>query len=182
MTVSGAKLTFPSGTVFHAKKDVQLNYRTETNPLVQGGSQLAALWENYIDTGGTSGQFDSQHQRFAISIGAGLTRWEVNFIQFTGSTDSWGGLSASDSARKKLDYLHEAINDEVVDSRRPITLETGHFSTSGDFDPVSVMVEQSNLSLDFGEDGPSTFSGQLTLLHLADQEQDIDSLKRFDDR
>lgn len=180
--LTGCKFTFPSGTVFHAKKDIQISYRTETNPLAQGGSQLAALWEAFIDEGGSADRYDSQHQTFAISIGASLVRWQVQFIQFKGSTDSWGGLSASDSARKKLDYLHEAINSEVVDSRKPITFETGHFSSGGDFNPLNVMVEQSELTLDFGDDGPSAFSGTLTLLHLANEGSDIDNQRRPTDK
>lgn len=175
MTQTGFKLTFPSGTEFVGKKDIKIQYRTETKPLFQGGQQAAALWERYIDTGGTPSRQDSQHQTFSISIGAGLSRWVITFAQFKGSSDSWAGLASSASARKKLDYLHDAINTEAVDSRQPITLETGHFSTSGDFAPANVMVEQSDLTLDFGEDGPSSFSGQLTLIHLADEAQDIDN-------
>lgn len=183
MAQTGVKLTFPNGDVFEATEDVSVSYQTEENPLAGGGGQLAALFERFISGGGTSGRYDSQKQTASISLGAGMHRMQVNYRQATGSTGAtWGGAPSAASAKTKVEYLDDAINSQVIDSNSPLLFESGEFSTSGDFDPIDVGVEQSQIEPDSTDGSPSTFSGTLTLVDIVSLQQVIDASRRNTDR
>lgn len=185
MTQNGFKLTLPDNTVFECTEQVDVTHQGETQFFVDGLSQVIGFWQNFIDGGGQDSKGDSNFQQVAVGVGAGLHTIEVQFTQYEGSSDTWGGLSTPlPVARTIQQELNRALTTARIDSTNIAELEVWQYdSEAGSHDPIPVVIQNWNLPhTSTQSEDKSAITGTLTFIESSDLFDDVDSQQRRTDR
>jgi len=174
MPLSGVRLTLPDDRVYRLTSNVETTMEQTWQWLFNGGEQALALYEQYVDgNGGQSGRADGLKQSAAIGPGSGRHVINVQGIQFRDSDDTWGDTDPGDRAITKRDELDRALNTVRISSDNVAIYEAGEYSSVGRFDPIPVVVLQSQLGISATDDGTGVVTVSLELLESADISQAI---------
>jgi hypothetical protein len=148
------KMEFPNGDTFVGKGNLTVVENQQPFYLVDGFKTIRALASMANVTDGTSSVF--------LGDGARVRSWQIEFLQWEGSTDAWGSASADDDVITKLNVLGQSLSNAGIDGTSPATLTYGEYSPDGMFSPKSVVPGPVKLPTEFGNEGsPSTFRPSL---------------------
>jgi hypothetical protein len=157
----GFRLELPNGAAFEASVNITSQIAQEPVYLFEGGRNATALF----------GEASNSDQSGAVYAGTGATirTFEIQFAQYEGSTDEWGPLdTAQEHAMETYrDVFDDALEQVQITSQDPATLEQGEYSASGRLHPVTVVVLNSELTVDYTQE-TSLMTGTLRLGDAAD--------------
>lgn len=190
MTLQYAKLTLDAdvdgdGTVesgvFELAGDVSIDLGVRTNFVVNGlGATINSIFSETVGDG------ESKRQGLWIDLGGGVEEYTISFNGWEGSSRQWGDGTSNAAAdatgedpMTQVSVLQKYLIVGEFDSRGAATLEWGEFSSSGEYSPIDVVIEDPSLSVDFSEgESRSTFDGSITCLSAADLTSSTDGTKR----
>lgn len=180
MAISGFKLTFDDGTEFRCSSDVDVTHDGEMIYLLDGRSNLVALFNQFLDDqGGQPGRSDSNMSSVFAGFGAGVHTIDVSFTQAADTTDTWGAATSGDSTAVELrDRLVRALTTIRMDSQAVGLLEVGEFSSSGIYSAIPVTVVNFNVGVQVTEGRPSEAFGSITFGDSVDVNRAVDALER----
>lgn len=173
MSLTGFKLTLPDSTVFRVSSEVSVSHGTQALFLVDGRQQFVTAIEQFFNNGGQPNKGDSLMQGIFAGVGAGIHTITVTFTQFEGSADNWGSAASGDGPVKKMQTLNREITTQNIGSQSPADLEVGEYSSSGTYDPIPVVISESDLTFEPAEQS-SGFTGTLTFIEATDVTDAID--------
>lgn len=175
--MTSVKLTLPDGQVFETSRQVVVNYQHQANFLINTGSRIGTVYEQYVnERGGQTDKGDGLGQNFYAIPGLEHVM-EVTARDHTDNPDSWGSATGSDSATTRGQTLDRALNTVTIDSGNIATFEHGEYSTSGAYDPIPVVVLQSNIEVT--EEDPSAYRINMTLAEAVDGTLAVDALEQL---
>lgn len=164
MGLEGFRLTLPNGDVFRAKSNIEDSHQQEYQFLFDGFRNALALYNQFDGNDG-----NANTQTVFLGSGAGIRRIDITFDQYEDSLEEWGKAAPGDDKTIKRDVLDQAIATTEITSTSPAVLEKGEFSTDGEFGPLNVVVQNSNLTVSYNEDqSVSAFNGTITFLDAGD--------------
>lgn len=156
---TGFRLELPNGDAFETTTEVVSQIQQEPQYFFNGGRDLTALYAEA--TGG------DQTGAAYVGTGAQVMTFEVQFYQHEGSDDEWGDTVPSDSMTTKRDALNRSLAQTRITSDNPAVLHMGEYSSSGAYGPKTVVLLQSQLTVNPTEES-SRMEGSLTLGDAAD--------------
>jgi len=171
------KLQLPGGgnDTFVGRGNIVVNYQLTNDYLLNPGGAVAASFNAFVKNGG-QGKADGYGQNPYLAP-IPLHRIEVRFDTWEGDTAQWGDANSDDSRLVKLQTLDYELNHRLVSSRNLAIFEHGEYSSSGKYNPLPVVVKDSNLTADTTE-GPSRGQANITLLEAMDAQESIDAVSR----
>lgn len=180
--LTGMRLTLPDGQVYRISSDVDATMQQTWQYLFNGGQQALAMFEEYSAGGGQDGRGDGLKQSAALGAGAGRHVITIDAIQYVGSDDEWGDTDPGDSAVTKRDTLDHALNTVRIssDSGNLATLEVGEYSSGGKFDPLPVVMLETQLGVAATESA-SFVDVNLQMLEGADVQDIVHAAQQTED-
>lgn len=173
-----ATLTLPDGTVFESSRGVTVNYQHQANFFINTGSRLGTFYEQYVnDRGGQTDKGDGLGQNFYLIPGLEHAI-ELSMVDHVDNDGQWGGAASSDSVQTRSQTLDRELNTQVIDSGNIAEFSYAEYSSSGAYDPIPVVVLQSNI-LDDAPEGPSSYTVNMTLAEAADGTAAIDAIEQL---
>ena len=178
--LTGVRLTLPNNEEYRIKSHTDVSMEQVWQFLFNGGEQAVALFEQFFaEEGGQSGRGDGLKQSAALGTGAGRHIVTVDAIQYVESDDEWGGLDLSTASSTTIrDKFNNALNTTRIASDNPALFETGEYSSGGMFDPLPVVMQQSNIGTAATEDGHTVVTINLQMLEAADVSEAIHGSKQ----
>lgn len=155
------RMELPDGTVFVGQGNLRVAEVQQPAWLFDGGGDLVTAAGEFA---GLSGSLKAQ---VFEGVGAGIRTWRVEFVQWEGNSDQWGGAAASDDVIVKLQTLGHAIAHTRITSSAPAELQFGEYSTNGKYAPVDVVPGEVELPIDLGET-PSTATPRVDWVEAID--------------
>lgn len=159
-------MTLPDGSEFVGRGNLSVTIQQTPVWLFNGLQNVFAASDQV--TGSSGGLTEQVFE----GSGARIRRFTVEFDQWEGSTDAWGGAAADDDVLIKLQTLDHALATTPITSSNVATLEFGEYSSAGQFDPVAVVPGDVTLPVDLGERG-SSFRPQVEWLDSVDLDQTL---------
>jgi hypothetical protein len=177
---------------------IQIQESVRTGTVTSTGAQLLTTFFNEI-----TDQEDALNEVVAIGLGTGQYTIEISFSSWGGATDfqgntlQWGDtgdqstLTKTDAtgepAPRQLSCLMYWIKNTRIDSLPedlggslasggPAKLSFGQHTSQGVYDPVDVILEEPSGT--YSGEEPSTFTGTLTCVAVADLGETYDSEAR----
>jgi len=164
------RMELPGGDVFEARGNINVVEQQQPFYLLDGFQRLRTLGEQLPG-------IESDTSQAFVGAGARVRTWTVEFSQWEGSTDQWGGANAADDVIVKLQTLANALATAGIDGTNPATFAFGEYSTAGQFSPQTVVPGELTLPAEFGEDAnPSAFRPSLEWRDAADLSEAIHQL------
>lgn len=142
-TLDKVKMTLPNGNVYEATGNISVTESQQPFWLFDGANRLRTLGESL-------GLLDSDTAQAYVGSGSRIRSWTVEFMQWEGSTDSWGNANNSDDIMVKLNELGQQLATADIDSTNPATLEFGEYTGGGDQIALTVVPGDVNLPVAFG--------------------------------
>jgi hypothetical protein len=169
MTQDGFLLTLPNGDQFEATTNIDSTLRTESQFVFNGLGNSLALFEQFVaQDNGAAGSADGLKQSMFLGSGAGSHAFQFDFESYEGEPGTtWGGVADGASMETRRDTLDHALNTVRIDSDNTATLATGEYSSSGKYDPVDVVVQEADLSVNYQQE-TSVMNGRITFLEAFD--------------
>jgi hypothetical protein len=172
------KWEFPSGATFVARGVNSVAYRQQDLFFINGLEQFVAAYETFFNSGGKEGAPSSLKKQAFLGSGAGVTEITVDLSQWEGSTDEWGGVDAAASAQTKRDRWVKERGETPVDSRNLVRFSHGEYSEAGAYAPWEVVIAESDVSMDYANEGVSIFQDTVTMYDAVDLQENIDAQLR----
>lgn len=170
-------LTLPDGTAFASSRGVTVNYQHQSNFFINTGSRLGTFYEQYVDErGGQTDKGDGLGQNFYLIPGLEHAL-EVTLVDHVDSPHSWGGAASSDSVVTRSQTLDRALNTVTIDSGNIAELAYGEYTSAGQYDPMPVVLIQSNIRQ--ADEEASSYTVNLTLAEAADGTAAIDAIEQL---
>jgi hypothetical protein len=181
----------PSTAIFQmvaGTPELQLQQSIRTGTIASGSAQLLTTFFNEI-----TGQEDALNEEVVIDVGTGQHTVELSFSAWAGGTDyqgntlQWGDtgdattLTKTDAtgehAMRKMQCLFFWLKNSRIDSLPeelggslasggPAELRFGQHTPGGVYDPLDVVLEEPSGS--YGGEAPTTFSGNIRCISVAD--------------
>jgi hypothetical protein len=150
--------------VFDLDGGIEISPSIRTGDLIgPTGSSFSGLIDLF--TGEQSGRAG-----FRLDAGGGAFVVDIQFKNWEGSTNRWGDGSGDDAADaegegvfRQLSVLSRYLNRGTFDSRGGAELSWGEYSTSGEYNPIQVAVEEPQVTF-VADEETSTFDGSFTLV------------------
>lgn len=168
-TLDKVKMTLPDSTVFEARGDLTVTISQQPSWLFDGFQELFAAEEAITGSGG-----DLTEQVFQ-GAGSRIRRFQIDFAQWEGSTDSWGSAAADDDIMVKMQTLDNALASTRITSDNVATLEFGEYTSGGSFDSISVVPGEVTLPVNY-EENTSVFRPTVNWLDAVDLDQTLHEL------
>lgn len=161
------KMELPNGDTFIGEGNLNVVETHQPFYLLDGFQNLRTLAEQLPN-------IQADTSQVFLGTGSRVRTWTVEFTQWEGSTDKWGGADPGDDVLTKLNVIGESIASAGIDGGNTATLEYGEYSEAGMFSPKSVVPGEITLPADFTETGtPSSFRPALEWRDAADLSQTI---------
>lgn len=165
------QIDLPNGDTFVGTKNLSVTTQQQPFYLLDGFKTLRTLGE-------LTNLTDNDTSQAFLGGGARVRIWQVEFEQFEGSSDTWGGANASDDAIVKANTLDQSLATAGIDGTNTATLKWGEFSSGGDYSAQDVVPGEISISTNFGEDGePSSLRVSMQWRDAEDMSNTIHKLK-----
>jgi len=168
-TYDKVEMTLPDGTTFVGTKNISVTESQQPFWLFDGAKRLRTLGE-------AAGLVESDTSQAFVGSGSRVRTFTVEFVQFEGSTDSWGDAASSDDVLVKLNEFGNELANADVDSTNPATLEYGEYTSGGTHSALTVVPGEVTLPAEFGvEQSATTARPTIQWLDAADLDSVIHS-------
>lgn len=171
-------LSLPDGATFESSRGVSVNYQSQANFFINTGSRLSTFYEQYVnERGGQTNKGDGLGQNVYLIPGNEHVL-EVTMRDHVGNdSGSWGGAESSDSVVTRSQTLDRALNTVTIDSGNIAELSYGEYSSAGQYDPIPVVLLQSNIQQTSAE--ASSYTVNLTLAEATDATVAVDAVEQL---
>ncbi|AFH22021.1 hypothetical protein OSG_eHP14_00205 [environmental Halophage eHP-14] len=157
-TLDKVQMTLPNGKTFEGSDNIEVVESQQPFWLFDGAQRLRTLGE-------AVGFVDNDTSQAYIGSGTRVRSWTVSFIQWEGSTDSWGDSTSDDDVTQKLCEFGQELANSSIDSTNPATLEYGEYTSSGEQSELTVVPGEVTLPVSFGPgESATTFQPQIQWL------------------